>query len=74
MPLQDLREFIAQNHHLPDIPNEAKVLADGIELGEMNGRLLKKIEELTLYLLEQDRKINSLQTELQQIKKAGNNN
>lgn len=74
MPLPDLRDFIAQNHHLPDIPNEAKVLADGIELGEMNGLLLKKIEELTLYLLEQDRKINSLQTELQQLKNAGINN
>lgn len=74
MPLADLRDFIAQNRHLPDIPNEATVLADGIELGEMNGLLLKKIEELTLYLLEQDRKINTLQTELQQIKNAGINN
>ena len=51
-----------------------EVLDKGVELGEMNGLLLKKIEELTLYLLEQDRKINTLQTELQQIKNAGINN
>jgi hypothetical protein len=74
MPLAELGNFIAKNRHLPEIPNETEVLDKGVELGEMNGLLLKKIEELTLYLLEQDRKINSLQTELQQIKKAGNNN
>ncbi len=74
MPLNDLRDFITQNHHLPEIPPEAEVLESGIDLGEMNGLLLKKIEELTLYLLEQDSKINNLQTELQQIKNAGNNN
>lgn len=51
-----------------------EVLEKGIELGEMNGLLLKKIEELTLYLLEQDHKINTLQAELQEIKNAGNNN
>lgn len=54
--------------------NETVVLDKGVELGEMNGLLQKKIEELTLYLLEQDRKINTLQTELQQIKNAGINN
>jgi hypothetical protein len=74
MPLSDLSSFIATNGHLPDIPAEAEVLENGIDLGEMNGLLLKKIEELTLYLLEQDRKINTLQTELQQIKNAGINN
>jgi hypothetical protein len=74
MPLAELGDFIAKNRHLPEIPNEAEVLDKGVELGEMNGLLLKKIEELTLYLLEQDRKINSLQAELQQIKNAGINN
>lgn len=74
MPLAELGDFIAKNRHLPEIPNEAEVLDKGVELGEMNGLLLKKIEELTLYLLEQDRKINTLQTELQQIKNAGINN
>jgi len=74
MPLTELQTFITQNSHLPDIPKEIEVLEQGIDLGEMNGLLLKKIEELTLYLLEQDRKINTLQEELQQIKNAGSIN
>jgi hypothetical protein len=73
-PLHELSSFITKNGHLPDIPAEAEVLENGIDLGEMNGLLLKKIEELTLYLLEQDSKINILQTELQQIKNEGRNN
>jgi hypothetical protein len=74
MPLTELQTFITQNSHLPDIPKETEVLEQGVDLGEMNGLLLKNIEELTLYLLEQDRKINTLQEELQQIKNAGNYN
>jgi hypothetical protein len=74
MPLAELQTFITHNSHLPDIPKETEVLEQGIDLGEMNGLLLKKIEELTLYLLEQDRKINNLQAELQEIKNAGINN
>jgi hypothetical protein len=74
MPLAELQTFITHNSHLPDIPKETEVLEQGIDLGKMNGLLLKKIEELTLYLLEQDRKINNLQAELQEIKNAGNNN
>jgi hypothetical protein len=74
MPLAELQTFITQNSHLLDIPKEIEVLEQGIDLGEMNGLLLKKIEELTLYLLEQDRKINTLQEELQQIKNAGSIN
>ncbi len=70
MPLAELQTFITQNSHLPDIPKEIEVLEQGIDLGEMNGLLLKKIEELTLYLLEQDRKINTLQVEMLQLKQA----
>jgi hypothetical protein len=71
MPLNELDEFIQINNHLPEIPDEAQVLEKGINLGDMNGLLLKKIEELTLYLLEQEKKINTLQTEVEQLK---NNN
>ncbi|MDY0086442.1 MAG: hypothetical protein RBR84_11035, partial [Bacteroidales bacterium] len=70
MPLAELQTFITHNSHLPDIPKETEVLEQGVDLGEMNGLLLKKIEELTLYLLEQDRKINTLQVEMQQLKQA----
>jgi len=52
MPLNQLESYIENNNHLPDIPKEKDVLENGIELGEMNTLLLKKIEELTLYVIE----------------------
>lgn len=56
--LEFLEEFIKENKHLPEIPSAAEVKAEGIELGEMNRILLKKIEELTLYLIEQNKAQN----------------
>lgn len=50
--LESLEEFIKVNKHLPEIPDKAQVDSQGVELGEMNKLLLKKIEELTLYVLE----------------------
>lgn len=52
MSLEELRTFIAANHHLPEMPTAAEVEKEGIDLGEMDAKLLKKIEELTLYVLE----------------------
>lgn len=51
-PLADVEAFIARNKHLPDVPSEAEVKEKGIEMGEMNAILLKKVEELTLYLIQ----------------------
>jgi hypothetical protein len=50
--LQEVETFIDQNGHLPDIPSAEEVKADGISLGEMDAKLLQKIEELTLYVIE----------------------
>ncbi|QEC79315.1 hypothetical protein [Mucilaginibacter ginsenosidivorax] len=58
--LTDIKTYIDQNHHLPEIPSEQEVAKNGINLGEMNKLLLKKVEELTLYLIEKD---NELTTE-----------
>lgn len=52
--LKDVKTYINKNHHLPEIPSAAQVAKEGINLGEMNAKLLKKIEELTLYLIEKD--------------------
>lgn len=54
--ISDLEMFIKANHHLPDIPNAEQVQKEGIELGQMNSLLLKKIEELTLYIIEQNKR------------------
>ena len=60
MPLPELNSFIATNKHLPEIPSEKEVLENGVNVGEMNALLLKKIEELTLYVIEQQKQIDVL--------------
>jgi hypothetical protein len=64
MPLSELEFFIKTNGHLPDIPIESEVLKNGFNLSEMNVKLLEKVEELTLYLIEQQKQINLLKDEL----------
>jgi hypothetical protein len=62
MPLDELAVFIKQNRHLPNIPSEADVVKEGsFELGEMNKMLLEKVEELTLYILQQEERIKALE-------------
>lgn len=61
MPIQDLRDYIFTNRHLPDMPSETEVMENGIELGDMQSILLKKIEELTLYVLQQQETIEQLE-------------
>ena len=60
-PLDDVQAFVEQNHHLPDIPSQEDVDKDGIELGQMSALLLKKIEELYLYIFEQEKRIKELE-------------
>lgn len=50
-----LKNYIDKNRHLPEIPSEKDVAINGVNLGEMNKTLLKKVEELTLYLIEKDK-------------------
>ena len=52
MSLNDLNEYVKSNGHLPDLPSEAEVLEKGYNMAVMEGLLLKKIEELTLYAIE----------------------
>lgn len=50
--LKETKAYIRKNKHLPEIPSAAEIAKNGIDLGDMNMRLLKKIEELTLYQIE----------------------
>jgi hypothetical protein len=52
MPLSDLQKFVNSNKHLPDIPSAQQFKEDGYKVGEMDELLLKKIEELTLYVIQ----------------------
>ncbi|MBV6644868.1 MAG: hypothetical protein KI790_05445 [Cyclobacteriaceae bacterium] len=52
MTIAETEAYIQQNQKLPDMPSAAEVETNGIALGEMNSKLLEKIEELTLYVIE----------------------
>jgi len=56
-PLEEVEEFIEKNNHLPNVPSEKEVCNEGINLAEMDAILLRKIEELTLYIIELEKKI-----------------
>ena len=59
--LQELEKFVKQNRHLPGVPSEAEVLKNGIDLGAMNIILLEKVEELTLIIIEQNKRLIKLE-------------
>jgi hypothetical protein len=54
-PLQQVEKYIQQNKHLPDVPSATTVEKSGLDLGDSHAILLKKIEELTLYIIEQNK-------------------
>jgi len=58
--LEDIKNYIDQNKHLPEVPSAKEMEKNGIQLGEMNMLLLKKIEELTLYMIELKREVQEL--------------
>lgn len=60
LPLPDLELYIKANKHLPEVPSAVQVEKDGIDLGDNQSLLLKKIEELTLYMIEMKRELNAL--------------
>ena len=65
--LSDLEYFIKTEKHLPEIPSAEEVKDKGIDLGDMNAKLLKKIEELTLYLIEQNKQIELLKEKVKDL-------
>jgi hypothetical protein len=75
-PLDSLAQYILLYHHLPDIPSADSVAKNGINLGDNQEALLKKVEELTLYIIQQnqekkaqDLKLQAQDDELQLLKK-----
>jgi hypothetical protein len=68
--LPDVEKYITEHKHLPNIPSAAEVVKDGIDLGEMTSKLLEKVEELTLYAIEQNKRIESLQTQVSDLQKS----
>jgi len=61
MPLPELAAFVEEKKHLPDIPSAREIKEQGVNVSELQMQLLKKVEELTLYTIEQDNKFSTLQ-------------
>lgn len=66
MSLQEVSKFISENKHLPNVPSAQEVVKNGISIDEMVSKLLEKVEELTLYAIQQQKEIEELK------KKFGN--
>jgi hypothetical protein len=66
--LNDIEDYISTNKHLPDIPSAKQMQEDGLDLGDMQIKLLQKVEELTLYIIEQDKKIKKLEGEIGKLR------
>lgn len=60
MPLHGVESFIKNNHHLPGIPTAAQLETEGLSVGEMQKKMMEKIEELTLYIIQQQKEIDAL--------------
>lgn len=65
--LAEVERFIKKNKHLPDIPSQQQVADQGVNLGEMQARLLQKIEELTLHMIELKKENQALQKRLDEL-------
>ena len=68
LSLKEVDDFIRKNKHLPGVPAAVEVLNKPIDLSETQTLLLKKIEELTLYIIQQEKKLDQLQKEIESIK------
>ena len=68
--LSEVEEFVKENKHLPEVPSAKEVEKEGLDLGKMDATLLKKVEELTLYLIEINKKVERLEKENQELKSA----
>lgn len=66
--LQEVEDFIKKNKHLPEVPSAREIEKNGLMLAAMNMHLLKKIEELTLYSIEQNKKIDVQTKEIETLK------
>jgi len=65
--LTELENYITAHKHLPDIPSAKEVQQNGIDLGEMNAKLLQKVEELSLYIIEQQKTIQSQNKRIEKL-------
>ncbi|MNX62540.1 hypothetical protein D3C86_935060 [compost metagenome] len=66
--LQEVEDYIKENKHLPEIPSAKEIEKNGLMLAEMNMNLLKKMEEMTLYMIEMKKENNEMKKDIQKLK------
>jgi hypothetical protein len=69
MPLDELKLFVQNNRHLPEIPSAEEFKNEGYNLGQMDDLLLRKIEELTLYIIQLEEMLKKQQVQIEELKK-----
>jgi hypothetical protein len=67
VPLSEISQYIERHKHLPNVPSAKDLINNGWNLGEMNNKLLEKVEELTLYLIELKKENDDLKKENEKI-------
>jgi len=68
--LKEVEAFVKQNKHLPEVPTAKQMVENGVSLGELNTKLLQKVEELTLYLIEKDRELQKERERINRLEKT----
>jgi hypothetical protein len=71
--LNEVKRYIENNHHLPEMPSASQVANDGLNLGEINKVLTKKVEELTLYLIDLNARLKKQQNEIRKLRRTSSN-
>jgi trimeric autotransporter adhesin len=69
LSLNELEKYLQKNQHLPEVPSASEVEKNGIDLGDNQAILLKKVEELTLYMIDLNKKVEALAKENEELKK-----
>jgi hypothetical protein len=68
-PLEEVEKFVKENKHLPGVPDAQTLISKGWQVGEMNNKLLEKVEELTLYMIELKKENEKLKERLEKLEK-----
>lgn len=69
VPLSEIKDYVSANHHLPDIPSAAEVDKNGVNLGEMESKLLAKVEELTLHMIAAEERSKLLEEQNRDLRR-----
>jgi len=67
MPLPEVEQFVKANSHLPEVPSAGEITKNGLSIGDMQNKLLQKVEELTLYAIQQNKKIETLEKRINEL-------